>query len=326
VTRRRTGLSSSTLFYSALVLGLGAVAVFALFLTTPWSSLAESSGTSSEVTSSTAVSEGLTGVTDQGGSDVSGAPEQLEGEPFRTCEVCHADFLEMPPQTPTHDLIFDHEVHLGQEIECVTCHRPPLGHFDTPAPMMMACLGCHEGETAPSDCSNCHRLIEEIAPGLDEPVVHLLPDINNRRTCEKCHDVETWCEQCHGVEMPHPGDWVMTHPTLATTHAETCEKCHQSRDVTFCVRCHGVEMPHPSYWYSSHGDIAQDNEQVCVRCHPSSPQFCNQCHHAGFSPTPEWADSQHGDAVSEKGSSMCLVCHEQAFCEECHTAGGFLRP
>jgi hypothetical protein len=325
MTPRQNRRPSNTIFFAGLVFMMCAVAVSALLLASPWSSSADSSGTTEGPTSSTVAPEGLTGVTD-GGSGASGAPEQLGGEPFRTCEVCHADFLRKPPQTPTDDLIFSHQVHLDQEIQCVTCHEPPLGHFDSPAPMMMACLQCHEGETAPHDCANCHRLIEEIAPGLDEPVVHLGPDIFNRKTCEKCHEVEVWCEQCHGVEMPHPADWITAHTTFAATRADACEKCHQSRDKTFCVRCHGVEMPHPAYWYSSHGDVAKSNEEACVRCHPSTPQFCNQCHHAGFSPTPSWADSQHGEVVDERGSATCFVCHEQAFCERCHSAGRFAKP
>ncbi len=300
-----------------------AVIAGGLLVLAPWSRAVDPPVTSVESTPSAAASEGLTGVTGAEGGDVSGSPQQMEGEPFRTCEVCHPDFLSKPPQTPENDLIFSHETHLANDVECVTCHERPLGHFDTPVPMMVACLQCHQGDTAPNECAKCHRKIDEIAPGLDEPVVHLDPDIFTRKSCEKCHDVNTWCEQCHGVEMPHPTDWLSAHTSVAAAGGDTCVKCHQSRDNTFCVRCHGVEMPHPPYWYSSHGDVAQNNEDVCARCHPSTPQFCNQCHHAGFSPTPEWNSRQHGQIVAERGTVTCFVCHEESFCERCHDKGEF---
>jgi hypothetical protein len=253
-------------------------------------------------------------------TDVQGAPAEAGGEPFRLCEACHPDYLEKPSQTG--DLIFSHPIHVDQDIKCATCHEPPLGHFSAPAPMMMSCLSCHEGETAPNECKNCHRKIDEIAPGLDEAAVHLEPDAKSRHTCEKCHDVEVWCEQCHGVEMPHPANWQARHSEVAKSSAEDCEKCHQSRDKTFCIRCHGVEMPHPAYWYSTHGDIARVGSQSCDTCHPAAPDFCDTCHHAGYRAETPWATG-HGEAVDSAGTDRCFVCHEQDFCERCHETGEY---
>ncbi len=261
---------------------------------------------------------GLPEDTDAGGE---AAPREVGGEPFRTCEACHPDYMEQPGTAG--DLVFSHPVHIDQDIECVTCHEPPLGHFETPAPMMMACLSCHEGETAPNQCANCHRKLDEIAPGIDEPAVHLNPDPATRKTCEKCHDVQVWCEQCHGLIMPHPATWKKEHGEVALTQSDTCVKCHQSKDPTFCIDCHGVEMPHPAFWYSSHGDVAEANPDSCEGCHPPVLDLCNRCHHAGYEPTPQWPDGpEHAAAVAAKGVEACLVCHEQSFCDECHAGAG----
>lgn len=257
-----------------------------------------------------------------GMGSVQGAPMQVSGEPFRTCEVCHPDYLNRP--APNGDLVFSHKTHIDNEVRCSTCHVPPLGHFDTPAPMMMACLSCHEGETAPNDCKNCHRKLEEIAPGLGEPAVHLEPDAKTRKSCAKCHDVKVWCERCHGVEMPHPGSWRLQHGGIALGQSEVCVKCHQSVDKTFCIRCHSVEMPHPAYWYSGHGDIARANKTACFLCHPRGEEFCNQCHHAGFSPTSQWAGAQHAQVVGTQGAGTCLACHKPEFCTSCHAPKGIL--
>jgi hypothetical protein len=272
----------------------------------------------------TSAESALKSLPDEPAPGVSAAPAEAGGEPFRLCETCHPDYEQMPPQT--EDLIFDHWTHTGQEIKCVTCHEPPLGHFSAPAPMMMTCLSCHQGETAPNACKNCHRKIEEIAPGLDEPSAHVEVDAHARETCEKCHDVEQWCEQCHGVVMPHPVNWEATHGKAAGRTGEDCSKCHQAQDQTFCIRCHGVDMPHPAYWYSNHGDIVRSNPESCDNCHPSAPDFCDSCHHAGYDRTLEWSEEGHGAAVDANGTGRCFVCHEQSFCEDCHRPGRFVKP
>jgi hypothetical protein len=247
--------------------------------------------------------------------------EQTSGEPFKTCEVCHPAYLQKPDSTG--DLIFSHPTHIAKGVKCVTCHSTPLGHYSAPKPQMTTCLSCHNDETAPNQCSNCHRHVDQIAPGLGVTVVHLNPDAKTRTTCGKCHDVNVWCEQCHGVLMPHPATWLATHGTVALKQSDVCVKCHQSKDATFCVRCHGVEMPHPAYWYSNHGDIARANRSACAKCHPGGDDFCNNCHHAGFSPTSQWATSQHGTVVGRQGAAACFACHAQSFCVTCHPGKTF---
>ena len=247
--------------------------------------------------------------------------EQTTGEPFKTCAVCHPDYLQKPDSTG--DLVFSHPTHIAKGVKCVTCHATPLGHYSAPKPQMTTCLSCHNDETAPNQCSNCHRKLDQIAPGLGVTVVHLNPDAKTRTTCAKCHDVKVWCEQCHGVEMPHPATWQATHGQVALKQSDVCVKCHQSKAPTFCVRCHGVQMPHPPYWYSNHGDIAKANRSSCVKCHPTGATFCNDCHHAGFSPTPQWATSQHGAVVKKQGADACFACHAPSFCATCHPGKTF---
>lgn len=320
------GLRRARLRSVLLILGLLMVVAAAGVLAVQWLSDEPAIAQESETTEGgTSESEDLRSLpeTPEETDDVSAAPQELGGEPFRLCETCHPDYEQMPPETG--DLIFSHPTHTGADVGCATCHASPLGHFGQPAPMMMTCLSCHEGETAPNDCKNCHRKLEEIAPGLDEPVVHLDPSAEERQTCDKCHDVDTWCEQCHGLIMPHPADWTENHGQVGLDDSALCEKCHQSKDPTFCVDCHQVQMPHPPFWYSGHGDIASTNPDACNLCHPGAPQYCNSCHHAGYSPTEEWVPVEHGQAVEDSGTERCFVCHEQAFCEQCHREGRFIK-
>ena len=56
--------------------------------------------------------------------------EQTSGEPFKTCEVCHPDYLQKPDSTG--DLVFSHPTHIAKGVKCVTCHATPLGHYSAP--------------------------------------------------------------------------------------------------------------------------------------------------------------------------------------------------
>ncbi|MCJ7795361.1 MAG: cytochrome c3 family protein, partial [Thermoleophilia bacterium] len=139
----------------ALLIGIGAlvlVIVAAVAFAVVSISRAEEGDASDTTGSSVAGSSDQLSVGTSGTDSVTGAPAQVSGEPFRTCEICHPDYLDKPD--PTGDLVFSHKTHIDNGVQCSTCHVSPVGHFDTPAPMMMTCLSCHEGETAPNDCKN----------------------------------------------------------------------------------------------------------------------------------------------------------------------------
>ena len=173
----------------------------------------------------------------------SAAPAESGGEPFKTCQICHPDFMQKPGTAG--DLVFSHKTHLDQSVSCATCHPSPLGHFGRPTPMMTTCLSCHQGETAPNDCKNCHRKLDQIAPGLGKQVVHLDPDAKTRHTCAKCHDVNVWCEKCHGVAMPHPPAWPQIHGGYATADPDGLREVppEQGQDVLRALPRSGDAAP-----------------------------------------------------------------------------------
>jgi len=263
----------------AILIGIG-VLVLVIVVALAFALVSVLNGEDGEVASDTTASsaEGSSNelaVGTPGGESVEGAPTQISGEPFRTCEACHPDYLSKPD--PSGDLVFSHKTHIDNGVQCSTCHVPPLGHFDTPAPMMMTCLSCHEGETAPNDCKNCHRKIEEIAPGLGEPAVHLEPDAKTRKSCAKCHDVKVWCEKCHGVEMPHPAYWYSSHGDIARANQEACFRCH-TQGAEFCNQCHHAGFsPTPRWAGSQHGQVVgAKGDGTCLACHEQD--FCTTCH------------------------------------------------
>ena len=204
--------------------------------------------------------------------------EAVDTDATAACESCHPDYLAGPPSSP--GLVFDHQTHLARGAACVDCHAGAVGHGGSPAPTMAGCFACHEDRRAPEDCEYCHSNIDQIAPGYTEPMVNVSVDPEQKASCAKCHDVETFCVDCHGLEMPHPADWLTEHGQLGLNQSDICIKCHQSQDSQFCVDCHGLEMPHPQYWYAEHASVAAEDPGACNVCHEDAPAFCDSCHQA----------------------------------------------
>jgi len=70
----------------------------------------------------------------------------------------------------------------------------------------------------------------------------------------------------------------------------------------------------PGKVVAAHAKVEQD----CAQCHDWTPDYCAACHqkrpasHAG-----NWKKN-HKVAAKARGEKGCLVCHDQAFCKECH--------
>ena len=66
-------------------------------------------------------------------------------------------------------------------------------------------------------------------------------DYDTREACYECHERST-CEGCHGVSMPHPADFLPSHPVLVEEEGdEACNRCHEPAD---CDACH-TRHAHP---------------------------------------------------------------------------------
>jgi hypothetical protein len=110
------------------------------------------------------------------------------------------------------------EAKLIRDNECRLCHlSPPEGTVQFAGKSFPH--GAHA--RAVEQCTACHT------PRADHGKTTLNPE-----DCARCHG---------GVGMPHPGDWVESHPEFTRTHGvEACEKCHAGgMRGEFCGSCHG---------------------------------------------------------------------------------------
>ncbi|MBU2603870.1 MAG: hypothetical protein KKA32_17200 [Actinobacteria bacterium] len=80
--------------------------------------------------------------------------------------------------------------------------------------------------------------------------------------------------------MPHPTDWLTTHPAPARElGGGSCDPCHPSQNA--CSVCH-----HPGYspdglpWWRIHPQAIQEaGVGPCINCH--STKTCARCHTTG---------------------------------------------
>jgi cytochrome c nitrite reductase small subunit len=79
------------------------------------------------------------------------------------CLDCHED----PGSVQLSDVTFQHSAHQVQN--CITCHVRLVHRTVTPPSYvdpgkMSSCLKCHDGKTAPGDCTTCHAVVPSGTP------------------------------------------------------------------------------------------------------------------------------------------------------------------
>ena len=131
-------------------------------------------------------------------------PEQIRSATNRNClqDGCHS--LNRTAST-SGDLKIPHRQHVRlRDLQCKDCHFNVVHTSEggTPIPPMGVCAMCHDGESAPNECSTCH----ETPPTAEEE---------------------------------HPTLALESHADIAVGRIRDCLRCHHS-DQRFCARsgCH----------------------------------------------------------------------------------------
>ena len=213
-----------------------------------------------------------------------------------SCRTCHTDefcaqcHTEGRPASHTIDFRSAHPALAKVEPEtCRVCHPTNF------------CQRCHSNSPPASHASG-PWIRAHGGSALAEP-----------ESCRACHS-GSYCADCHnGVRMPHPEDWVRTHPNLGRNES-SCLVCH-ARD--FCTACHRGSTPdsHTDAWPKIHGKQARGDRDACRRCH--SDEYCNTCHRL---PMPHPADigTSHAPLALGKDGRYCGLCHQSEQCADCH--------
>jgi nitrate/TMAO reductase-like tetraheme cytochrome c subunit len=129
---------------------------------------------------------------------------------------------------------------------CDLCHTKPdygakpVSHDSPQWPkrhgsigILSTCTACHVKKNA---CSKCHGGVEMPHDAMWIKQHGAQVDQGGQKVCSQCHDTRTYCRTCHQVAMPHPPDFVVTHPRITVRRgAQTCFNCHL---IANCQACH----------------------------------------------------------------------------------------
>ncbi len=252
------------------------------------------------------------------GMDVCEACHDIEDTD--NCTMCHSDMDNLDVYHRVEDFLplFNHKVHLEQELDCTHCHSgvsastnasdlhlPGTGTF----PVMELCIECHNGMQAPEACTTCHlegrgRIQEERGK---IPADHTSSQwirhrqhgddakLDNAESCMACHQ-RSWCMECHQGDnlffgnRPHPPGYQFKHPLDVRSGRTECTACHES--TNFCAECHLEENVYPrshqrGLWASRNGSggrhaiEARINIEQCTSCHGEETDgdpVCAVCH------------------------------------------------
>ena len=211
-------------------------------------------------------------------------------------------------------IIFPHDLHFENEIDCATCHEAALtsqAPTDRLRPDMDICASCHDVESE-DGCATCHS-------NVDEAGEYPQPTYGAARFAHAPHVArDIACATCHGAPTaPHP----------ALPVKADCRSCHETADdYADCRLCHAEDRQlrpanHAAGWLAGHGICARDDENRCYQCHTRNT--CQECH-AGDNvrPRSHRLNYAYSHAMDARGNEMqCATCHQEPdYCAGCHIA------
>lgn len=165
-----------------------------------------------------------------------------------------------------------------------------------------SCEDCHDGVEAATDLAKSFLPKEE--------------------ACLSCHEREDECQACHEKPQaykPRP---------LHLSDIRFSHKAHLARDKVNCATCHQNTMtatalpagrPNMDTCLACHNHQTDYDQGQCLGCHPTLQQqpleAVAEYRHVG-----DWLNN-HG-LVANNNASVCLQCHQQSTCSDCHSKLG----
>ncbi len=257
------------------------------------------------------------------------------------CSVCHTSRRIIPGSHSS--LLWVHPATPSRSFYGSRPATPSAGHALAAKQSIESCQVCHgaAGINSPF-CTGCHKAqvphTEEFrkfhgATGRKNPVV-----------CRNCHGFVELCSDCHHVGASNAARWINLHGSsvdkngsescLAKCHKKTdCQSCHTSRRVKPSSHSAGLFVRRAGKAIGNHAALFDKDSSVCTFCHsgvqaslPNS-RFCNNCHritmpHNFNQGIPQKFEHKMGFQKKRFSRALCLRCHEQTFCDNCHHAAG----
>ncbi len=185
---------------------------------------------------------------------------------------------------------FSHKLHLGLDLQCVTCHTAAAASTkasDNLLPAKTVCLQCHEDaqsipappQTRVAFFSHAQHLkmgnlAPTIAAAIDkktylQPPGDIRRHLNTQNACQACHRGLEESDQVTPAAMPQMADCLVCHTEIDNPFS--CEKCHAKNAAL-------KPASHVASYLSDHtsGKLNLDKAS-CVVCHGRNFR-CLGCH------------------------------------------------
>ncbi|MDP8224923.1 MAG: hypothetical protein P9L99_16305 [Candidatus Lernaella stagnicola] len=162
-------------------------------------------------------------------------------------------------------------------------------------------------------CESCHA-----ATLSDTGVFRKRPD---HAVCGQCHDVTGRCKQCHTRSDAAKSD---TKKERITNFTHEFPAQHKKP----CIACHGDALDIKP--------VSNGGHSRCGECHASDLHklLCAKCHRRmsrerlyrlqGFTHDNNFP-AEHG-AMAMRSPRVCMQCHREAYCNDCHAKKPGLKP
>ena len=170
----------------------------------------------------------------------------------------------------------------------------------------------HKVHNGNAECTDCHTAVPD-SKSLND---RLLP---NHDACGNCHDVEDEknCTTCHYENKFEP--LIQKKSELVFNHS-----FHVKDQKLECVKCHS------GIWnvdYAFQSDSSYPQMETCYSCHNNTSvavNTCESCHTSTADLKPESHKSASFISThkfeARSFNANCVMCHDNASCQECHTA------
>lgn len=197
--------------------------------------------------------------------------------PSQRCLSCHSGILRKKTVS-RRGISMSHAEPIAAGSVCSDCHGGQGHVSESLSQGMPACLRCHDGRQASTECALCHTTGMEAVLELDKQEIGQPVRLPEKPTCGGCHSEEK-CDACHGVRMPHPEDFSKpkNHAPIAAFEKKerVCFRCHTPND---CYACHRDFNSHPEGWKAAHKTYKRrDGDAYCLWCHDTE-DYCSICH------------------------------------------------
>lgn len=167
-------------------------------------------------------------------------------------------------------------------------------------------------------CGDCHT------PGGESRLARMA--VPQKPECAGCHDVESeeTCATCH-ADPGDPRSFELREKRIVFSHTEheeygaACEDCHDGA-AHWPVGHEGAGLGHDDC-RECHGDDFEKNR--CAMCHERLAAE-NRAPVDVYDHGPGFMD-RHG-LEAKGGQDVCLSCHEQSDCADCHSRTRGVRP